>query len=196
MSNILNLWQPGSIWLITGERGVGAVGGKTHLAMWLTDAYLEEGDANKHTFVYSNVIVSKRQEDETWLKVTPDDVRGYNFTTSFYTFFLKLSENLITKPGSKHVLILDEAAVFVGALSFTSVLAQNLTALATLVRKFDLTLVIIAVRAELIIKKLRETQEGLLDGRMFKDAWAIRKWAPHLLAAGYSPKEIALQLSH
>ena len=199
MSNIQSLLQPGTIWLITGERGIGrtdtggrvqGVGGKTHLAMWLSDAFLEEGNANNDTFVYSNVIVAEKLPSGAWIKT--ERVRGYNFITSFYDFFLRLSENMMTKPDSKHVLILDEAVVFVGALSFTSVLSQNLTALATLVRKFDLTLIIIAVRAELIIKKLRETQEGLLDGRMFKDSWAIRRWAPHLLTAGYSPKEIVV----
>ncbi len=193
MSGIFNLLQPGTIWLITGERGIGigsqGVGGKSHLSMWLADAFLEQGDGDGTTFVYCNDVISQKQADGTWKVGYPP---RYVFIDSLMEFLLKLSENMVAKPGARHLLILDEAAIFVGALSFQSALAQNLQALATIVRKFDLTSIFCLVRASMLIKRLREQEEGLLDGRFYKDSWAIRKWALHLLVAGYTPKEIVV----
>jgi len=153
--------------MVSGERGEG---GKTHFMMWLADSFLR---SSPNAYVYSNVIVGQVQDDRSVLLGTPPN---YFFISSLADLFFYLSENLRKKGRTgKHLVILDETAAFAGSQSWFTDLSKNLVVLSTLIRKFDVCLIFSTVRAELVLKRMRETNEGLLDGRMYKDAFEIER---------------------
>lgn len=171
----------GKIILLTGDRG----GGKTHLAMVLADWFLYQGG-----YVLSNVIVYKKSEGTKW-----DDKEGYppNYhkVTTLAQIFLKLSDIWNSDPEAEVLIVLDEAAVSLEAQSFQQFLSREIVKVATLIRKLRAALVLISIRPELIIRKLR-SEEGLLDVRLAKEPVLMRQYAADQLFARREIRELAL----
>jgi hypothetical protein len=178
---LLKMTTGGKIILVTGDRG----GGKTHLTMVLADFFLHQGG-----HVLSNVISYQKSTGTKW-----DDKEGYppNYlkVTTLAQIFLKLSEIWHVNPEARVLIILDEAAVSLDAMSFQQFLAREIVKVATLIRKFSAALILISIRPELVLKKLR-SEEGLLDVRIAKEPYLMRKYAGDLLHDKYDPKQIAL----
>lgn len=173
----------GKIILITGDRG----GGKSHVSMVFADWFLHQSSSH---YVLSNIIVYEKSAGSKW-----DDKEGYPprylKVTTLAQIFLNLSEIWRENPEAQVLIILDEAAVSLESQSFQQFLAKEIVKVATLIRKFNTALILISIRPELIIKKLR-SEEGLLDVRIAKEPFLMRKHAGDLLYDRYDPKQIAL----
>lgn len=171
----------GRIILATGDRG----GGKTHLTMVLADWFLYQGG-----HVLSNVIIYKKSEGTIW-----DDQEGYpqNYhkVTTLAQIFTILSDIWQTDPEAKVLIILDEAAVSLEAQSFQAFLSREVVKVGTLIRKFRAALILISIRPELVLKKLR-SEEGLLDIRLAKEPLLMRRYAADQLYAKREIRELVL----
>ena len=171
----------GKLILVTGDRGAG----KTHLTMVLADWFLYNGG-----WVLSNILVSRKSAGEKWedKEAYPEH---YKKITTLAQFFLYLSNILHEDPNAKVLFLIDEAAVSLESLSFQAFLSREMVKVATLIRKFNAAMVLISIRPELVIKKLR-TEEGLLDVRLAKEPFLMKRYAADLLRDGYEIKVLTL----
>jgi len=176
--------QPGYGILITGEKG----GGKTHLAISLCAFHLL--DNPQHNHVVSNIRICKRGTgpiEEDVSEYPPN----YHRVQTLAGMFAVVSEILKQDPDAKILFVLDEAALFLGYLDYVSGLMKSTVKLNTLTRKLRIASIFIAVRAELIGKKFRDTG-GLIDVTFMKDKAEIRRHASDFLERGYDVRELAL----
>jgi len=182
-----------AISVITGESGAG----KSMFAMWLAWNFINPPCGHKECrrgHVFSNIIVARREPDGTWNdRAHPE---RYHYVESWAEFFTKLSEVLLKDPDAPCLLVVDESALpnVFSAYSWTSEAAQILRATGTLKRKWNLHILVIALRHSLILKSIREMGEegGILDIKFMKDRWAVEKYGSHLLDEGYDPREIVI----
>lgn len=176
--------QPGYGILIVGEKG----GGKTHTATFVSAFHLL--DDPKHNHVVSNIRICRRgtgppDEDES------EYPERYHRVQTQAAMFFVISEILRHDSDANILFVLDEAAMFLGYLDYISGMMKSTVKLNTLTRKLKIASVFIAVRAELIGKKFRDTS-GLIDVTLSKDKSEIRRYAWDILQQGYDMKQVAL----
>jgi hypothetical protein len=176
--NMKKLLHSPAVLLISGNQN----SGKTFLAMSLAWWATEFGMS-----VISNVPLVKWLPDEE--REVEADYPNYHFVTSFAEAFSVLGGILKKNRASKVLFILDEAAIRFSGLSYMSSISKLLTTLITIIRKLGICLVVVTIRPEALLTKLRST-ELFVHVRLMKEPQILKEYGTELLRAGYDPKQL------
>lgn len=175
---VTEMLRGGNTIVLTGNKG----SGKSHLAMVLAAKQILDGG-----YVLSNIICVAREGGEL-IEKYPE---RYHKVRSFAQYFYVLSEILQKDRTASVLLILDEAALSMGYLDYISNIAKSAVQFSTLTRKLGTAVILIAVRTEILLKKMR-SEEGFMDVRLAKEAFLVQRFAGDILRQGYDMREIVL----
>jgi hypothetical protein len=179
---------PIGISVISGPSG----GGKSMLASAFAWRWLRARsvDGKRHGHVLANYVVELVLPDGS-----VDDTKRperFHLVQGWSECFCVASEILMADPKADLLVQVDEAASSFSSRSWQSDVAAILSSSITLKRKWRMHLQFITMNKSLLLRVLRETGEtgGLLDWEFSKELYQIQRYGGHLLARGYSPKEI------